>query len=389
MEPSAILLRACCWRACPAGGSVAAADARVEVAVCAPEAAGASGVIAWSEGAMAFHRDCWEAAARQRKRMSPTEKKLFGQASAIAERFDSRGELAAKAARAAALLADAVAIVFTGAGISTAAGLGDYRGKTGKWTLEAQGAADSSYTTEYEALRPTFAHECVAKLVELGRVGYVASQNADGLHRLSGIPGDKLSDVHGSAFTEYCPACGERYTRTHYVPDDRAEAFFSGELPGPIPAHIKKCNGCGSNHMTGRACGGCGAGLRDTVISFGDGLEDCVLTPAFDYAEEAGACLSLGSTMSIGPSNMIVTVPKGPLIVCVRQETEMDGLCQRTGGVRAFGDCDAFCELMMQSLLGAEEYAAWVAGLPAKKAEYDAQRPTAGKQRGDIFVMKT
>ena len=39
----------------------------------------------------------------------------------------------------------------------------------------------------------------------------MVSQNADGLHHLSGIPYSKLSDVHGSAFTEYCPSCGKRY----------------------------------------------------------------------------------------------------------------------------------------------------------------------------------
>ena len=55
-----------------------------------------------------------------------------------------------------------------------------------------------------QTLRPTFTHEAIAKLVEMGKLKYVVSQNADGLHHLSGIPYSKLSDVHGSAFTEVC-----------------------------------------------------------------------------------------------------------------------------------------------------------------------------------------
>ena len=66
------------------------------------------------------------------------------------EKFDGEEELAKKAKRAAELLGVSVsAICFTGAGISTAAGLGDYRGVRGKWTLEERGE-NLPYTTEYE-----------------------------------------------------------------------------------------------------------------------------------------------------------------------------------------------------------------------------------------------
>lgn len=252
--------------------------------------------------------------------------------------------------------------------------------------MEAQGI-NTPYTTVYEELRPTFAHEAVAKLVEMGRLSYVVSQNADGLHHLSGIPYIKLSDVHGSAFTEYCPSCSARYVRKTYVPEDRAEDYFAGRLPGPIPAHIKKCPNCKSNHWTGRNCEKCGKPLRDTVISFGDGLEECVLRPAFEAAAVADACLSLGSTMSIGPSNQVVNIQKGPLIVCVRQDTEMDRLCQTSNGVRSYGDCDDFMRRVMLHLLG-EDFGPWAASLEGKRGGYDAMRPATGKRRGDIFVMK-
>ncbi|CAE7426749.1 Sirt6 [Symbiodinium pilosum] len=336
---------------------------------------------------MAFHRTCWQQLLTQRRSLSKDDLLLLQTASASAEHFDAAADIVLQARRAAEILRNSSkAICFTGAGISTAAGLGDYRGKRGKWTLEAQGA-EASYTTVYEELRPTFAHEAVAKLVEMGKIAYVVSQNADGLHHLSGIPYSKLSDVHGSAFTEYCPSCGKRYVRKTYVPEDRAEDFFAGRIPGPIPSHIRRCPGCGSNHWTGRSCDKCGGPLHDTVISFGDGLEEGLLRPAFEHATVADACLSLGSTMSIGPSNQVVAIQKGPLIACVRQDTDMDRLCQSSGGVRVYGDCDEFMYHVMADLLG-EAFDDWQASLSQKSAIYDSQRPTIGKRRGDIFVKK-
>eukprot|EP00930_Biecheleria_cincta_P023395 TRINITY_DN16910_c0_g1_i1.p1 TRINITY_DN16910_c0_g1~~TRINITY_DN16910_c0_g1_i1.p1 ORF type:complete len:407 (+),score=52.18 TRINITY_DN16910_c0_g1_i1:311-1531(+) len=383
----AMLGHTCSLASC--GQEISSSVARVEVAVTLGSAVLPDDrLVNWKDSeTLSFHQECF-AKLQTLPSISQCERRLLRQATATCEKFDAEAELRAKATRAADILRGASrAICFTGAGISTSAGLGDYRGKRGKWTLEEQGQ-ETPYTTVYEELRPTYAHEAVAKLVEMGRLVYVVSQNADGLHHLSGIPYSKLSDVHGSAFTEYCPKCGKRYVRDAYAPEDRAEDYFAGKLCGPIPDHIKKCSGCGSNHWTGRSCDNCGGPLHDTVISFGDGLESCVLQPAFEHASRADACLSLGSTMSIGPSNQVVVIQKGPLIACVRQDTEMDRLCDRRGGVRAYGDCDTFMKMTMRALLGDDKCDAWEASLPAKKDTYASKRPAAGKQRGDIFVKK-
>ena len=39
---------------------------------------------------------------------------------------------------------------------------------------------------DYDKLRPTYTHEALWKLVELGHLKHIISQNGDGLHGLSG-----------------------------------------------------------------------------------------------------------------------------------------------------------------------------------------------------------
>ena len=64
----------------------------------------------------------------------------------------------------------------------------------------------------------------------------------DGLHRLSGIAEDRISELHGNAFFEKCENCGTRYERT----------FRVGGKSKDVPA--KRCSGCHINHRTGRKC---------------------------------------------------------------------------------------------------------------------------------------
>lgn len=93
-------------------------------------------------------------------------------------------------------------------------------------------------------MRPTYTHEAIVKLLEMGIFKYVISQNTDGLHRLSGVPADKISELHGNAFAQKCEICETRY--------DVSVSHRDRPRPANVPPKI--CERCRINHRTGRMC---------------------------------------------------------------------------------------------------------------------------------------
>lgn len=91
---------------------------------------------------------------------------------------------------------------------------------------------------------PTYTHEAICKLMELDIIKYLISQNTDGLHRLSGIPAQKISELHGNGFEEKCEKCKTRVMRKTNC---RNKALV--EKVPPL-----KCKGCKLNHRTGNKC---------------------------------------------------------------------------------------------------------------------------------------
>ena len=85
--------------------------------------------------------DCWKTIVKSSRVKGPEcefsleEQEMISEASKTAEFFNSYSEIKQDAKRIAQMILSAKhATVFTGAGISTSAGIGDFRGKGGKWT---------------------------------------------------------------------------------------------------------------------------------------------------------------------------------------------------------------------------------------------------------------
>ncbi|GAD92795.1 hypothetical protein NECHADRAFT_106479 [Paecilomyces variotii No. 5] len=220
-------------------------------------------------------------------------------------------------------------IAFTGAGISTSAGIPDFRGPDGNWTLRAQGKPRTKAANTLQAI-PTPSHMALVELQNRGILKYLVSQNCDGLHRRSGILPDRISELHGNSNRESCVECGKEYIR-----DFRA---------------VSKYEKGDHDHRTGRKCTRCGGALHDTIINFGENLPAQALDLAHKHAEMADLCLVLGSSLTVSPANGIPEIVGqrngAQLAICNLQKTPIDNL----SNFRVFSEADVLMTRVMEKL---------------------------------------
>ncbi|CAJ0583940.1 unnamed protein product, partial [Mesorhabditis spiculigera] len=158
-------------------------------------------------------------------------------------------------------------LIYTGAGISTAAGIPDYRGPNGIWTRaliiyeRLFGKEVARAMANVERLKkeladcpnmleckPTASHMIIREMYKRDFAHHVLSQNCDGLHVRSGLPQIALSEIHGNMFVEVCQDCSCQHIRTYDC--TTRSAHFS--------------------HNTGRLCDYCEGRLEDTIVHYGE-----------------------------------------------------------------------------------------------------------------------
>ena len=209
-------------------------------------------------------------------------------------------------------------VIVTGAGISTAAGVPDFRGPKGIWTLEKKSAAASKkrkrgfknpnsnnktdksapVSIDFVHAKPTLTHRAITKLVQDGIVRFVVTQNVDGLHKRAGLSRQRYTNLHGCVFTETCEKCQTEYFRD----------FDVGGM---------------SFQPTGRFCTIDGAPLCDTLLDWEDPLPEDDFERATEECEQADLVLALGTSLRIEPAGNLPSLAKEYVIVNL-QETPKD-----------------------------------------------------------------
>uniref|UniRef100_A0A6B2L6V5 protein acetyllysine N-acetyltransferase n=1 Tax=Arcella intermedia TaxID=1963864 RepID=A0A6B2L6V5_9EUKA len=218
-------------------------------------------------------------------------------------------------------------VAFTGAGISTAAGISDFRGPNGIWTKRDQGTPVPR--TFPLATAPTLTHLSLLSLHTHGHLHALISTNTDGLHLLSGFPLASFQELHGNRNIEACASCGRVYYRRFPV------------RPNDITCKTR---------LTARRCDGCRTPLRWTNVAFGQTLPDLGLENAYRLAERADLSVVLGTTMKVEPAASLPFEGRKhgetKVVLVNLQRTDCDQKCD----LRIFAPCDEVAKLLMKEL---------------------------------------
>jgi len=241
------------------------------------------------------------------------------------EHFDTPEELDQKVEILAKLIKESKHfIAFTGAGISTSAGVPDFRSGIntvlptgpGAWERIATGTNKKAQIRKNTTSAiPTPTHMALIKLHEAGYLKFLISQNTDGLHRRSGFPLSELAELHGNSNLEICrnKKCKKQYLRDFRVRTSQK-------------VH---------DHETRRKCENCGQELYDTIINFGENLPEKELENGFIHGKKVDLCLALGSSLRVTPAADMprATVKnKGNLVIVNLQATPLDHVGLRING---------------------------------------------------------
>ena len=209
-------------------------------------------------------------------------------------------------------------VILTGAGISTESGLPDFRSDNGFWAknkpiqfnefLLSEEKQRLSWERNIELhsllknIEPNLGHMFVEKIIGLQKNNFLITQNIDGLHQKSGVPKNKIIEIHGSAINAACLECEAKQN----ILDFHDAIKFQGPLP--------KCTVCGGV-------------VKVATISFGQPMNEMDMMHASKIVEESDLMIVMGSSLKVLPAGKLPNLAMqsgSKLIILNREKTRYD-----------------------------------------------------------------
>lgn len=199
-------------------------------------------------------------------------------------------------------------VVFTGAGISVASGIPDFRSADGLYNQESGLQATpeeiisnsffNRYPLEfykfykekmiYPNAKPNLAHEFFADLEKQGKNVTIITQNIDGLHSSAGS--SDVLEIHGSVNRNYCLKCHKFYS---------LEEIMNNRI-------IPKCS--------------CGGTIKPDVVLYEENLDYNTLTKSIYKISHADLLIVVGTSLIVQPAASLITYFKGNKLVLINKE---------------------------------------------------------------------
>ena len=203
-------------------------------------------------------------------------------------------------------------VFFSGAGMSTASGIPDFRSATGLYKNVYRAEEMLSHTffmnrpedfyefykekMLFPDAKPNYAHEFIAKLQESKDVS-VVTQNIDGLHQAAGSK--KVYELHGSVLRNYCTRCSKFFDLDYIINSDG----------------IPKCDKCG-------------AIIKPDVVLYEEGLDEEVINKALQAISSADLLVVCGTSLVVYPAAGFIRYFRGENLAIVnRDATSYDQNC--------------------------------------------------------------
>jgi NAD-dependent deacetylase len=230
-------------------------------------------------------RDRWA----KRPRLRP--RKRSAAVAALNAVVDVRSSMTGGVEAVARALAEADhAVALTGAGVSTASGIPDFRSDGGLWERYDEGdfhvqrflAEPGPFWEDWidlhaelaDDVEPNAAHEALADLEAAGALDAVVTQNVDGLHQEAGS--DRVVELHGNGDRAVCRNCDAAVDT-----DEAIDMVRDCEAP-------PRCD--------------CGGLLEPDTVLFGERLPEAALSAAQMHAERCDAMVVAGTSLTVEPS---------------------------------------------------------------------------------------